>query len=284
MSELQQALKSKVKDGNLNLPVLSTVCTQVLQMVNDPDSSAQQLAQTIQSDQAFASHIMRIANSPAYAGITPVQTLQQAIAQQGIRQIGQIALSISVKEAVFDLSGSTGAYLKKLWKEAAICAAWAKEICRVARFNTEVAFLCGLLFQIGKPVLLNWLQEISNSDMDLSDGSEALNLLERFDRTIGARVATEWKLPPAVIETIQFIDEPESATKAKDEIMAVSAARHLVGVSYDADLMDEDTSELLVEVIQSTPIFGELNFYEDDIEKLLGRTSNVSDLVASMSL
>jgi HD-like signal output (HDOD) protein len=68
VDDLLTSLEKRVQDGILTLPVLPHVSSQVMQLVNDPDSDAATLTGIIQSDQSMAGHVMRISFSGNRSG------------------------------------------------------------------------------------------------------------------------------------------------------------------------------------------------------------------------
>ncbi len=105
VDDLLTTLKKRVQDRNLTLPVLPQVASQVMQLVNDPDSDAAALTQIIQSDQSMAGHVMRISNSVAYSPAVKITSLQQAIARLGMRTISEISLAATMGPKMFPAKG-----------------------------------------------------------------------------------------------------------------------------------------------------------------------------------
>lgn len=58
---IEQALIERIGSGKIELPLLPSMATQILAMVNHPDSDAAKLASLIHRDQALAAHVLRIA-------------------------------------------------------------------------------------------------------------------------------------------------------------------------------------------------------------------------------
>ena len=55
--------------GELDLPVLPTVVTEILACTSDDESyDPGRLAKVIQQDQSIASHVLRVVNSPVFKG------------------------------------------------------------------------------------------------------------------------------------------------------------------------------------------------------------------------
>lgn len=276
MTELEQRLKKRIETGDLELPVLPAVGTQVLELTENAESDAKDLAKLIQSDQSLASHVMKVANSAAFNSVGQIQTLQQAVAKIGMRQIAQMALAVSVGQSVFTADSSTENILQYLWKHSLSCAAWGREIARIGRINTEVVFLCGLLHQIGKPVALNALQKLSDNE-PMPDKNDLLVLLDKYHKVVGVNLARRWSLPEAIVESINFIDDFYAAPTAREEVMAVHAARAITDLTMrEGGYQTEDFLSL------SEPVFSELNLYEEDMQELAGKAKNVEALLQSM--
>ena len=84
---LEQQLKAHIASGAIELPVLPAVGVQVLALTQDKDSDAYGLAGLIENDLSLTSYIMKVANSAAFSSYGKTQTLQQAIAKLGMKNI-----------------------------------------------------------------------------------------------------------------------------------------------------------------------------------------------------
>lgn len=282
MLSLEEKLKKRVEAGDIDLPVLPAVSAEVMALTQNEDSDAKQLSQLIQNDQALAGHVMRMANSAAYNSLGQIQTLQQAIAKLGMRQIGQMALTISVGQSVFKSTEPMQKIIEYLWKHALASAAWSRELARIGRTNTEMAFLCGLLHQIGKPVAINTLAKIlSDSDKESADQSELLAITEKYNQIIGVSLARRWQLPESVIESINYIDDYYAAPTAKQEVMTVNAASILASNILETKQLK---GEWVAGVVAENTIFEELNLYEDDVDLLVEKSVSVNDLLQTLKI
>ncbi|NND66669.1 MAG: HDOD domain-containing protein [Halioglobus sp.] len=273
-TELANSLEQAIESGDLELPVLPAVAARVMELTRDPDSSAADLAALVQSDQTLAGYIMRVANSAAYAARDQMQTLQQAITRLGMQQIGQMALTMIVGEVLLKLDKRGEAIVSGLWRTSLGTAAWSREIARMMRENTETAFLCGLLHEIGKPVALHTIIALAREqDTDLEE-DELVELMNRYHQVIGARLATEWRLPDPVIETINHIDDHLAAPTSAQSVAIVRGARE-INAALEAD---PDTP---IESIESDMLI-ELNLYEEDRRELDGKKETVQELLQAM--
>ncbi|MBT8149271.1 MAG: HDOD domain-containing protein [Gammaproteobacteria bacterium] len=279
MLSLDKELEQRIQAGDIDLPVLPTVSAEVLALSRSDAADAGSLAQLIQNDQALAGHVMRMANSAAYSPQGKIQTLQQAIAKLGMRQLGQMALTVSVGQSVFNVDEQMQAIAQRLWRHSLACAAWSRELARISRANTEVAFLCGLLHQIGKPVVLRALAQLQQQRATQCAYEEQVALIEKYHKLLGANLALRWQLPDAVLESIEYIDDFAGAPTAGQEVMIVSAACLLA-----QGTLENFAGQSIDQVIASHTIFQDLNLYQDDIANLAEKTPVVAELVSSMAV
>ena len=268
-NDIAHSLQKCIEQGELELPVLPEVASQVLSLARDDNADAAALARLIQSDQALAGHIMRVANSSAYNTVSPMVTLQQAIARLGMQVVADMAIAASVGPKLFDAPGKER-YIADLWRHSLAAASWAREIARVARSNVESTFLCGLLYQIGRPVVLQILLKIAHRDgIDLVT-EQLETLISQYQKVVGVSIARQWKLPEPVVETINYIDDYYAAPSAKEQVMMVCAAR----LFADVLLLDEDID---AEDLCGKTVLSDLNLYVEDVQALLDKQDAIND-------
>ncbi len=281
MNTIAQELQQRIDDKTLDLPMLPQVISQVLALVNDPESDAAALATLIQSDQALAGHVMRIANSAAYSPNTQMTSLQQAIARLGMQSMTEIALAATMGPALFSAKGFE-TLVKQLWQSSLATAVWAKEVARHARKNVESAFLCGLLFQIGKPVVLQTALGISHiHGLSLSE-EEVRQLMNEYYAHIGVTLAEQWQLPASVTQTIKALSPRTESNFTIDPanqstISCVRAA--IVFASYEVDNVEYDEQA----IIEHTDII-DINLYAEDVQQLLKKSALIKDAIGALSL
>lgn len=264
-------LRSQIAGDRLELPVLPNVAAEVLASSVEDQSDAARLAGLIRQDQSLATHVLRVVNSPAFRGATEIVALQQAIARLGMERIREIALSASLKGALFT-GGPYQSHADQAWQIALAAGLWAKEIARAVRRNVEVAYLCGLLHNIGAPVLLNRLGEIAP---ELA-AERVDDVLARLSPQVGERLAAAWSLPEAVRVTIVHGDDLDSAGVHTDAV-AVAA----FGAALGRWMCER--SILINEVIK-LPSVVHLNLYPEDVEALLAHQEPIRTAMESMVL
>ena len=121
------ALKAYIQEEKLKIPVLPDIVAQVMELINHPSVNANTLARLIHKDQALAGYVLRVSNSPIYAGTREILTLRQAIARIGAKTLGRIALSITMRGEVFK-AGGYEEHMNAIWRHSLASGALAQEI------------------------------------------------------------------------------------------------------------------------------------------------------------
>ncbi len=275
-ASLESHLLQQIQERAFEVPLLPNVAAEVLSSTLDDQANAARLAELIQQDQSLAAHLLRVVNSPGFRGTTEIVALQQAIARLGMQSIREIALTVSVKGSLLQ-PGPYGDLAKAAWHHGLGTGLWAKEVARRARKNVEVAYLCGLLHNVGKPLLINHVSNLVK-DMDPAqrlDTQELVGVLDRHVAGAGVMVAEEWRLPSAVALTIRYFGDFSSAQNAQDTVAVVDAG------SYFAQEIEDGTFEVSAAVQQ--PVMQYLNFYPDDVEALLEHTQRIQETMEGMA-
>src|SRR3954468_104063 len=154
-------LSWRVAQGKVDLPLLPGVAMEVTNVAAQENADSRVIAELLRKDQAMATHVLRVVSSPVYSGRTQIVSLQQAVARLGVQKIREISLAIAFRVGVFKLKGFEQE-ITALFQHSVAAAMFAQEIARVTRRNVEDAFMCGLLHDVGRPVILHALVQILN--------------------------------------------------------------------------------------------------------------------------
>lgn len=273
--DVQERLLERLESDTLEVPLLPDVASQVLSLSTSEMANARTLAELIHRDQALASHVLRLANSAAYMPRTPIVSLQQAVSRLGMSTLREIVMMVSMQSRLFAVPGHE-ITVKALWRHAVATAAYAREIARLRRYNVEGAFLCGLLHDVGKPVILLELVDLQRQ-LGISLCAEAFDAaLEAYHTEVGGRLATAWYLPPEVAESIAY-HHHYTAAPTCDEAVRITCLADQISYAFAQASPGE------VAAIQYHPAWADLNFYPDDIETLLERQEMIVRFVEGVA-
>ena len=269
-------IEADLGDADIELPVLPGVAAEVLSLTGDDAASVGRLAQLIKQDQSLASHVLRIVNSPAYRGAHEIVALQQAITRLGMGRVSEIALAIALSGTAFE-PGPYAGLADDAWSLALSTGLWGKEVARVARANVEIAYLCGLLHNVGASLALQRL--VANlKDTPAPADSIAAEVLVATTAPAGTILAAHWALPQPVRYVIEHLGD-ELADEQLDQTLAITqCAVWIARLDAKTGFTESRAEELLAE---AAPEF--LNLYPDDISNLIETAPQVRAAVEAMS-
>ena len=145
---LAQAREAVLLDSAL--PKVPRVVLNVIEQLRHPGASTASLVQEIERDPVFAARVVRLANSPFYAGRRQVGSIYEAVGLIGTSALQTLVLA----------SGITGAFgrvpgvdLRAFWLEAVAAGHAARTLARLVDADREAAFLAGLLHGTGHLIL-----------------------------------------------------------------------------------------------------------------------------------
>ncbi len=274
-SRLVDCIDAQLQRESFALPLLPEVATRVLAMTSDETCSAADISRLIHQDQRLAGNVLKIANSARYTSDIRIVSLQQAITRLGFRTIGEIALTLSLQNDIFQACGFE-AEIRRIWEHALASASYAREIARMKRTNVESAYLCGLLHTVGKPVILNMLSTDPAARTADVTAATVDDVLSARHVAVGARVVETWALPEQISVSIQYYQRCDQAPKFANVAMITCLADLAASNLIDPDGPTSDC-------IRSHPVIEALNFYPDDVDRVFALSEAIRDLINAVS-
>lgn len=197
-----------------DLPTLPIVATQVSEMINDPTSSTDEIADLLRKDQALTAKILKLANSSYYSIPGGVTDIHKALTYLGFNTLSQLVLSVSVV-GLFKEQAEVKFSFGEFWKHALGVAVTSEVLAkRTGKLKPEVAFTCGLLHDVGKLVLYTlepglFSQAVTQAKekfMSFIAVEEAMNLPTHVD--LGEAAVKLWKFPNVIALAIKHHHDP----------------------------------------------------------------------------
>ncbi|MBD3166853.1 HDOD domain-containing protein, partial [bacterium] len=212
---------------------LSDVAQRLIDVTADERHSLTDVVKVVQTDASLTAHVLRIANSAAFARRQEINSLDQAVMRLGERLVMGIAVG-ACSAQLYDASlagyeAGSGA----LWDHSLRCAISAREVSKYAneKISSDLAFTAGLMIDIGKGVISEFLRGRTKKMTKLYDEGVVDTYLEAERKIIdtdhvevGAEVARQWKLPDRLASAIEFHHHPD---RAPEEHRTLTFAVHL---------------------------------------------------------
>lgn len=227
------------------LITLPDVYLRINRIVDDPDSTTEDIAKVISQDPSFTLRLLKIANSALYSFSSSVNTVSKAVAIIGTSQIRNLALSMSVAKSFEHLPNDLVS-MENFWKHSLLCALSARILARQAgRCDPEALFTAGLLHDIGELIIFNKLPGPAKDALTLVlDNVDELPVNEAeyqvmgFDHAdVGGELARQWNLPPLLEECIAHHHHIEDAKRYPRETALIHIANILAQMA-ELDTLD----------------------------------------------
>lgn len=178
----------------VKIPMLPQAATEAMKLAGDPKTSFKTVERVVSTDLMLAARVLAVANSPLYGGQN-VKSLALALQRLGTGTIRDVLYQAVAEAHIF--RGSDGDALLEERAHAVTVGLAARAVCRRVGLDSGYAFVCGLLHDIGRPVLIELLR--ANPPPGLQE-FELASIVDRLHPHFGAHLAQEWGLPKLVIE------------------------------------------------------------------------------------
>lgn len=188
-----------------DLPTIPVVALKVMQLIEQENINADELAKVVSSDPAVAARVLKLSNSSFYGCQRQIQTLSHAIMMLGFPTLKSVVVASSLKQ-VYKSYGLTE---KMLWEHSSGAGIAARVIASSLRaVNVEEAFLGGLFHDIGKIVMNTVdnrqfqiiMERCYNEHIPFSEAE-----YQEYPYThaeVGALVVRKWNFPELLVKAV----------------------------------------------------------------------------------
>lgn len=269
---VRDAARLAVESDGCALPVLPEVALQLLDLTADIDCDPADIVALFRRDQSLTGHLLKTVNSARYSSGQTVTSIQQAVARLGLLQVREIVFLISCKCEVFQVHGFEGD-VRLSFEKSLATAAFSQEIARFRRLNVEDAFLCGLLHDVGRPVLLQALSDIRRDTQCGWSDDDVRAAAAEYRIPMACRLLKSWVLPERIAQTIMFQCTPLEAGSAEVAAAMLNLASDLADLAISGEL-DADQ-------ICAHPLADVLTLYPEDLQRVVRKGAEIIDWVRS---
>ena len=203
------------------LPAMSDHVQELLGLLDSNIATAQEIADVILKDASLTTKLLQVVNSAYYSRGVPVTSITRAITAVGMNTLKELAVTLALFED-FLKAGGEKEEISKLLAKCFISATQAKMLCtaKKIRVSAEEVFICTLLHELGKIIILVYMPELYRKTEELiergySDEFAAKAVLNdlTFAR-IGMEVARFWNFSEKII--LSMMNNPPKPTSTLD--------------------------------------------------------------------
>jgi putative nucleotidyltransferase with HDIG domain len=197
---VRERLLTKAKTLKV-LPSLHDIIDKVFSVLNDRNSSFEQLENVVQYDQAICSKIMSIANSAYFCRGLKILNLHRAMVVIGFEEIKNIITCLVFLDEILKKMKLRQDHFRSLWHHS-LYVAYSAKVLSAKTFveDPEKTFTTALLHDVGKIILYmsyegygDMLEESQQSGKDLCH--EEKELFGTDHQEIGYYMAVKWRFP-----------------------------------------------------------------------------------------
>lgn len=235
------------------LPSLPEIATKLMEVVNSPDTSADDAASLIEKDPALTSTVLRMANSAFYGMPRTVSSVTSAVVILGFNTIRSIVLSASILK-VFSFKGGIEQFShQRFWRHSILCAIGAKLIAKqlmhTLMLDPESAFCAGILHDIGKLIFEQYVPEEYSKTCNyaIKNGIPLVRaekeILGVTHTAIGTIIADKWALPLDLESALVYHHTPHQTEEPASFITITVHCADQMAHTVGADLWDNEEIE-----------------------------------------
>lgn len=269
ITTIPETVRKLLASQPIELPIFHPVALKLQRMLSDYDFTVDEVAHVATEDQALASQMLKMANSPMYMGRTKVATIKEAVIRLGAQQVINLAIAASQAATHASQNEALDRYLKALWLHshgAALGARWLAHACGMRGVADEI-YLAALLHDVGKLFLLKSIERLVNAGVisSMFDEDLVLEIFEAMHVEQGYRLMQHWNFPAMYCDVIR--DHHAEEWDTVNKMLAIVRFANLtcrrigLGLKHDPDLVLRTTRE--AEVLDLT------DFQIAELESLL---------------
>lgn len=189
------------------LPVFHPIAVKLQHILSSNDFNFEEVIELASQDQVLAGRILRMANSPAYCGSAPVETIKDAVVRIGAQPVANMAMAVTQASLHSSDNELINRYMRRLWHHSHACALGCRWVANTIglRRMSEQAYLAGLLHDIGKLYLLKVLEKLTSTGVARSALEERTlhDIFIELHVEEGEKLMKHWNIPSiycAVVE------------------------------------------------------------------------------------
>ncbi len=165
------------QDNQLSLPSLPQVALKLKEAMTN-NIGINEAVDIIHLDSPIVTKLIQVANSPAYAPITPITNCHDAVTRLGLDATRSLVIGISLKQLFKCKDKQLMKIMQNLWKKSLYVSSLSFVLAsETGTINPEDALLAGLVCDIGSIPLLHFAEQHPTEYPDFQDLENAMPYL-----------------------------------------------------------------------------------------------------------
>lgn len=254
-----------------HIATLPEVTMKIISLVEDPDSTAQDLNSVISNDPALGARILKVVNSAFYGLPGQIGSTNRAIVLLGLNAVKNIAIAASLAKLFRGGQITPTFTAKELWQHCIAVATTTRILAtKTGSGLPDEAFLAGLIHDIGIMVEIQARRTLFIKALNAKEQDPALSFRQAETDALGANheqfgfgLCKQWKFPATFAYVAGYHHRP---------MEVADQHRRLTGLVHVADVLSArlglgfggtvDTDTIQTELLQ------QLNLTQETIDEV----------------
>lgn len=246
-----EKLQVALKRGRAELPLLPKAYHEALRLAQKSDMDYDEVAELAAGDPTLAARLLSVANSAFYTRGVPVTDPKFAAVRLGVQTVRDLLYMAVYSQNMFD-APQFGSVVEESFQHSVVVARLTRMLAKKLGADTEMAFLAGLLHDVGRARCLKMAAKVLRRE-EMDDVLYACDVLHC---EAGAELIEGWKLPRQLYEVCMWHHEPGEHALARLVCLSDMAAHFATperGVTLE--LLEETAEPLGVQpdLVQRLP-------------------------------
>jgi HD-like signal output (HDOD) protein len=274
-----EALKKRILRSVGDLPPMPQTVFKVREVIADPSSSFKALSEILETDQAMAARVLKIANSTYYGISGKVSSIQHASVVLGHKTLGELMTMAGTSGLLGNKLEGYGLEAGDLWRHS-LGVAFGSKILATKKnpaFAND-AFTAGLIHDAGKLILDRYILERKEAFEEfMTDGQQSFLSAEKqilgFDHSeIASEACKSWRVPHTLTIPIRYHHYPSQShgDKLAYIVHMADAIAMMTGLGLGIDgllyRMDDKAKEFLG--LQEEDVINIMGEVAESVEKI----------------
>ena len=207
----------KLTKENITLPEIPSIVFELNEVIANPLSSAEDIAQVVHRSPSLTALLLKIVNSPFYGFPSKIDKISLAVTLIGTREISGLALGISILSHFNNIPKEILS-MQSFLRHSLACGIISRILAAHKSLpQTEQLFVSGLLHDLGRLILYSYFPEESRGILSQARTSDSLLYRQENDylgcnhSDVAKHLLKQWKLPMVLENNVFFHHSPGEA-------------------------------------------------------------------------
>ncbi|MCB0324968.1 MAG: HDOD domain-containing protein [Bdellovibrionales bacterium] len=267
--------------GIRKLESMPAQAARAFQLASNPNAKISDFVKVIEADEALSARIVRIANSVYFRRGEEAKDIEKAVANIGLNELRCLISATMLRSLLLGKHKAR----EQIWANAVATAICCRKLSARTNVGEGEAFLCGLLHDVGKLIMIRKNGELYERVLLKAAGGES-SFVQAEDQVfdlnhieVGRWIGEKWSFPEAAIRAIAFHHHswPKDAAqrgRATSHAMLVKAAdtiAHAAGIGHGANFRPfQQQADRELERVREQLQFGSIAEVRSLVEQLQG--------------